>query len=79
MSVHLKAEPQREGTAEESFVGRPVSGYPAVLLCTAARGAQRWCGWMRIANNEAQYLVKSGERRDHEATCAGGLIAGSGR
>ena len=69
MSVHL-----REGASPlnplEEVAGKPVR-LPAVLLCTMG---ERFCGKVWTANTQEQYLLKSAERREHEATCNGGLI-----
>ena len=74
MSVHVTANPSAE--LPGSVIGKPVR-LPAVLLCTM--GGERPCGKVWTANTYEQYLLKSAERREHEATCKGGLIVAGGR
>jgi hypothetical protein len=72
VSVHLTSNPSAE--IPGSFIGRPVR-LPAVLLCTMG---ERFCGRVWTANTQEQFLLKSAERREHEAVCKGGLIAATG-
>jgi hypothetical protein len=53
-----------------SIIGRPIR-LPHVMLCTQG---ERWCGWVRCANDRHQLVVLMAERRSHEEKCGGGLI-----
>jgi hypothetical protein len=59
------------------IVGAPVR-IPAILCCQAAPAGRRWCGKTWVANTEKQFAEKAAERREHEATCQGGLIVTGG-
>lgn len=72
MSVHVTANPSAE--LPGSVIGKPIR-LPAVLLCTMG---ERFCGKTWTANTQEQFLLKSAERREHEATCKGGLIVVGG-
>lgn len=54
------------------IVGKPVR-LPYIMLCTSG---ERFCGWVRTANNPIQLAELMKERRVHENGCAGGLILG---
>ena len=68
MSVHITADPKVKRPDE--FVGHPYS-LPAFLFCTMG---ERQCGKRWTARTENEFLLLSAERREHEATCKGGLI-----
>lgn len=74
MSVHVTANPSAE--LPGSVIGRPIR-FPHFMLCTM--GGERPCGKRWTANSEADYLIKSAERREHEAACQGGLIIAGSR
>jgi hypothetical protein len=67
-----RIDPSRE------FVGRPVMGWPHIMLCTAGEPGARPCGKTWVAKDELDYLKKTAERREHEVTCRGGLIVAGG-
>jgi hypothetical protein len=69
VSTHVTDKPSAE--LPGSVIGKPVR-IPAVLICTM--GGERPCGKAWTANTYEQYLLKSAERREHEAGCQGGLI-----
>jgi hypothetical protein len=71
MSTYLTGSPASVRRDGQQAVGRPYSHLPAVLLCTQG---ERYCGWRRTARTEAEILAYTGEKREHEATCRGGLI-----
>lgn len=73
MSVHVTSSPSAE--LPGSVIGKPVR-LPCLLLCTMG---ERHCGKRWMANSYEQFLLKSAERREHEATCKGGLIVIGGR
>lgn len=72
MSVRVTANPSAE--LPGSVIGRPVR-LPAFLFCTMG---ERQCGKRWAAQTETEYLLKCAERREHEATCKGGLIVATG-
>lgn len=55
-------------------VGAPVH-LPYILLCNQG---ERWCGWVRTANTQKQFLEYAADKRRHEEHCQGGLIVVSG-
>ena len=69
MSVHVTATPASE--LPGSVIGKPIS-FPHFMLCTM--GGERPCGKRWTARDETDFLLKMAERREHEATCKGGLI-----
>lgn len=74
MSVHLSANPSAE--LPGSVIGKPIR-FPHIMICTM--GGDRPCGRVWTANSELDLLKKSALRREHEATCQGGLIVVGGR
>ena len=75
MSVHVTANPSA-GTARLGH-RQATPHLPVILFCTrAARGPAARSG---PPTPDDQYLLKSAERREHEATCKGGLIVVGGR
>lgn len=73
MSTYLTGAPGSVRRDGQQIIGKPYSHLPAVLLCTQG---ERFCGWRRTAKTEAEILIYSGEKREHEAGCQGGLIIG---
>lgn len=73
MSVHLTANPSAE-IPGSSALGRPIR-FPYFMLCTMG---ERFCGKRWTARDEADLLLREAERREHEATCKGGLIVATG-
>ena len=55
-----------------AFTGQPLH-IPWVLLCT---NGERWCGWVRTANSQRDFVALAADRRVHESSCRGGLIRG---
>jgi hypothetical protein len=51
-------------------LGAPIR-LPRIMLCTQG---ERWCGWVRTANDRRQLAELMAERRRHEENCRGGLI-----
>jgi hypothetical protein len=73
MPVRLSTSPDSEPIDySRSFVGRPIR-FPYIMLCSAG-DTGRACGKTWVAKDELDLLKKTAERRDHEATCKGGLI-----
>lgn len=56
--------------AEDDFVGRPIM-LPYALLCTHG---ERWCGWVRTANSQKDFVTHAADRRVHELSCKGGIV-----
>jgi hypothetical protein len=73
VSVHVTANPSAE--IPGSVIGRPIH-LPYFLFCTM--GGERPCGKVWTARTQEQFLLLSAERREHEATCKGGLIVATG-
>jgi hypothetical protein len=80
MPVHYTENP----SAELGVVGAPIRMFadgsmaPQILICQAAGPGQRPCGKVWTASSAKQYAEKAAERRKHEETCKGGLIAATG-
>ena len=53
-----------------------IGHYPHIMLCLAGNG--RRCGKTWVAKDELDLMKKTAERREHMATCKGGLIAATG-
>ena len=65
-------------TATPAEVVRPgdyvarITHFPHIMLCLAGEG--RRCGKTWVAKDEYDLMLKTAERREHEAGCKGGLI-----
>jgi hypothetical protein len=69
MAVKVTSDPSAE--LPGNVVGAPLR-IPAILLCTQG---ERFCGATWVANTARDLPDRLAERRRHEATCGGGLIA----
>ncbi|MGC1584080.1 MAG: hypothetical protein WA766_21540 [Candidatus Acidiferrales bacterium] len=69
-------------TATPAAVAKPgdyvarIDHFPHIMLCLAGDG--RRCGKAWVAKDEVDLMLKTAERREHEATCNGGLIIATG-
>ena len=72
MAVKVTSNPS--GELPGSVIGRPIR-LPHIMLCTQG---ERHCGRAWTANTEPDLVLKMAERREHEASCRGGLIVAGG-
>jgi hypothetical protein len=73
VSTHLTVAPSAEQPGAAA-VGKPIH-FPYLMFCTMG---ERFCGRVWTAKDEADLLLKTATRREHEATCNGGLILATG-
>lgn len=59
----------------DQIVGQPITHLPWVFCCC---NGERFCGWVRAANDRRQVAEIAAEKRAHEETCLGGLIVVGG-
>lgn len=69
MAVKVTGNPSAE--LPGTVVGAAIR-LPYVMLCTQG---ERFCGATWVANSQRDLPVKLAERRSHEESCRGGLIA----
>lgn len=58
-------------TLPDQLIGQPISHLPWVFCCS---NGERFCGWVRAANDRHQLIEVAAAKRTHEETCLGGLI-----
>lgn len=68
-AVTYTSDPAAAAAAGQ-IIGKPIR-LPYIMLCTQG---ERFCGWVRTANNRRQLAEMMKERRVHEDGCRGGLI-----
>lgn len=66
----ITATPATVARADD-FVAQ-IKHFPHIMLCTS--GESRACGKTWVAKDEVDLMLKTAERREHQATCQGGLI-----
>jgi hypothetical protein len=72
VSTYLAGNWPQNLNGADAVTGMPYDHLPVFLFCGVG---ERSCGWRRTAKTEADILVMTAEKREHEATCKGGLIA----